>query len=753
MTLTSQALFVLLIPPRMLGALGDVKNRRMLHSRFAAVLSFAGALASAAQAALSPDDIFRTAVAVWQMADLKDAVGKNELAAVGNVTVGKKLAGKELQESLAGGNDGIVAEFDGGYLDAGQGAEGALNLTGSALTVSVRLRNPAGAWEWPLFSKHGGHDRLVFNLYSLSSEIGFELGTQGQAGLARTTVPVAKIGAREWHTLICPYDGTKLQMFADGVLMDEASVRGPLRAGNPVPCLIGAESYGNAIKTGWKGQMDHVAIWNRPLSDLEIECLSGGAKRIAALKLAYSKAPPVLPPPAELYREKLRPQFHVTARQWTVHQLNPGMKEEGWINDVNGLIYHQGQYHLFAQRWARCWLHFVSQDLVHWTELQPAFWEERRFGTGVQSGTVVFDRQNVSGLSADPQHPPLVAFWSGFDNRSQCLSFSLDHGLTWAKYAGNPYMIRPERDPKVFWYPPGQKWVMVLYADAHYHILNSTNLLTWIDQNNPIPDCFECPDLFPLAVEGDRQHTKWVLVRGNGQYSIGEFDGAKFTPETSPLPCDLGANFYATQSWGDIAGQPGRRVQIAWMRNGKYPDMPFNQQLTFPCDLTLRSFPEGLRICRLPAKEIASLYKRKHAWKNRAVKPGENLLRDVAGELFDIQLRAELAGASELGLKCRGEAVTYSAEKGTLACLGREAMVDISNGQIALRILVDRTSIEVFANDGKVSLSSCFRPGPGKTGLELFSAGGNPRLLSMTVQELKSAWPTSQPGRIARQAW
>jgi hypothetical protein len=212
---------------------------------------------------------------------------------VGNVTVGKKLEGKDLQESLACGNDGAVAQFDGGYLDAGQGADGALNITGSALTVSVRLRNPSGAWELPLFSKHGGHDPLVYNLYSLSSAIGFELGTQGAGGVSRTTVPVAKIGASAWHTIICRYDGTRLQMFVDGVLMDEASPKGSLREGNTVPCLIGAESVGGNIKTGWKGQMDHVAIWKRALSDAEIERLSGGAQRIAALKIAYSKEPPV----------------------------------------------------------------------------------------------------------------------------------------------------------------------------------------------------------------------------------------------------------------------------------------------------------------------------------------------------------------------------------------------------------------------------------------------------------------------------
>ena len=122
-------------------------------------------------------------------------------------------------------------------------------------------------WEWPLFSKHGGHDKLVYNLYSLSPDIGFELGTQGHAGVWRTTVSATKIGATEWHTIICRYDGRKLQMFVDGVLMDEVSASGSLREGNTVPCLIGAESYGSDTKSGWKGQIDHAAIWKRALSD------------------------------------------------------------------------------------------------------------------------------------------------------------------------------------------------------------------------------------------------------------------------------------------------------------------------------------------------------------------------------------------------------------------------------------------------------------------------------------------------------
>ena len=688
----------------------------------------------AAEAQPAHDEVFKTAIAAWHMNGLKDAAGKNELKIVGAVTLGARLEGKELQESLASGNDGVVARLEGGYLEAGQGTDGMLNPKGSALTVSVRLRNPSGVWGQPLFSKHGGHDRLVYNLFSFDSMIGFELGTKDTPNMTQVMAPLDKIGRQDWHQVICRYDGTRLQMFVDGVLLSEANPAGPLREGNPVPCLIGAESIGGRINSAWKGQMDHVALWDRALSDAEIVRLSGGTARVAASKEAYTKEPPLLPPAADLYQEKLRPQFHVTARQWTTRKLNPGMREEGWINDVNGLIYHNGQYHLFAQRWARCWLHFVSTNLVQWTELQPAFWDDFRFGTGVQSGTIVYDRQNMSGLSPDPNTPPLVAFWSGFDNRSQCISYSVDHGLTWAKYAKNPYMLRPERDPRVFWHEASQKWVMVLYANAQYHILNSTNLLAWVDQQHPIPDCFECPDLFQVPVDGDLNRQKWVLVRGNGRYSVGEFDGTKFTSETAQLPCDLGPNFYATQSWGDIQGQPGRRVQIAWMSGAKYPDMPFNQQLTFPCDLKLHAQAGGLRIFRKPAPEIERLHSQEHTWKDLSLAPGAAKPIEVSGDLFHILAQVELPPGSALTFRLRGASVTVTDR--SVACLSKPAPV--ASGVKTLEILVDRTSIETFANDGETSVSACFLPSENRLAVEC--AQGPVTIRSLTVYELKSMY-------------
>ncbi len=444
----------------------------------------------------------------------------------------------------------------------------------------------------------------------------------------------------------------------------------------------------------------------------------------------------MLPEQANLYHEKYRPQFHFTARQWTVYKLNPGQQEEGWLNDVNGLIYLNGQYHLFAQRWAKCWLHAVSTDLIHWTELQPAFWDDERFGTGVQSGGAVYDRENTSGLSGDKAHPPLIAFWSGFDNRSQCLSYSLDQGETWTKYAQNPYMIQPERDPKVVWHEPIKRWIMVLSCEGHYDFFASSNLLNWTQLPTSIPDSFECPDFFPLPIDGDLTRQKWVLVRGNGKYSVGDFDGTAFVPETEQLPCDQGPNFYATMSWGDIDGAPGRRVQIAWMHGGKYPDMPFNQQMTFPCDMSLRATAQGLRIYRTPVAEILKLHGKPYEWQDVTLNAGKVLPLDVPGDLFHIVAQTAISEGAVLIFRIRGTEVTLTDR--TVACNSQPATV--AELVQTVEILVDRTSLETFVNEGETSLSACFLPTDDHLTVECTQ--GVATLRSLQVFPLRSIWTT-----------
>jgi sucrose-6-phosphate hydrolase SacC (GH32 family) len=146
----------------------------------------------------------------------------------------------------------------------------------------------------------------------------------------------------------------------------------------------------------------------------------------------------------------------------------------------------------------------------------------------------------------------MIAFWSAGDNKRQCISYSSDHGRTWTKYDKNPVLEHPYRDPKVFWHEPSQKWIMVLCGppDFHYFILTSSNLLRWEEQSK-IPDMYECPDMFPLPVDGDTTKTKWVIVNGDGQYLVGDFDGREFKPLTGEKRCEWGevgdATLHATR--------------------------------------------------------------------------------------------------------------------------------------------------------------------------------------------------------------
>jgi len=679
--------------------------------------------------------IFRDAVAAWQMDGLKDLAGRNELRAVGAVATGIALTGEDLARSLAAGGDGVVARLEGGYLDAGQGDAGALNPAGSALTVCLRVRCPAGVWGKPLLSKHGGHDQLVYNLFSFESAIGFELGIQGKPGMIQVLAPLDRVDRAGWHEVTARYDGHQLQIFLDGVVLGETPAAGTLRRGNTEPCLIGAERIGGRVSSGWAPLLiDHAAIWDRALTDGEIEALSGGRKRVAEAARAYRTPPLPLPDAPDLYHESLRPQFHFTARQWSVRKLNPGPREEGWMNDPNGLIYLDGQFHLFAQRWNMCWIHAVSPDLVHWRELAPAFWEDHRFGGGVQSGGSVWDAANCSGLGSDPAHPPLLAFWSGGDNRSTGVAYSLDRGLTWTKYANNPVIVHPERDPKVFWHEATHRWVLLLSGNGSYFVFTSTNLLTWTKQPGSIPDSYECPDMFRLPLDGDPARAKWVLVRGDGRYSVGEFDGSAFHEETPQLPCDQGPHFYATQSWGDLPGQPGRRVQIAWMRGGKYPDMPFNQQMSFPCDLTLRTINGAPRLLRQPAREIATLHRNEHVWTGLDLAAGAGRNLESAGGLFHLVADVDLPAGSALAIHLCGATVEVTDQ--TIACVSKPAPV--SGGVRRLEILVDRTSIEAFANDGETTVSACFLPSTHQISVECVR--GRAKIPRLQVFELGSAW-------------
>ncbi len=454
-----------------------------------------------------------------------------------------------------------------------------------------------------------------------------------------------------------------------------------------------------------------------------------------------------------MYHEAYRPQFHFTAAQ-------------GWLNDPNGLVYYDGEYHLFFQYEAqlsgsdpkKIWGHAVSTDLVHWQQLSDAL-EPDALGP-MWSGSAVVDWNNTSGFGSSGT-PPLVALYTAAGGESpesqgrsftQCLAYSIDRGRTWTKYAQNPvlpHVAGGNRDPKVVWYAPARRWIMALYLDGdQFGLFSSPDLKTWTQtQTLTVPGSSECPDFFPMPVEGTKEQ-RWLFTSANGRYFVGSFDGKTFTPETPLLPGDAGANFYAAQTFSDVPAHDGRRIQIAWMRDGKYPDMPFNQQMSFPCVLTLHMASDGPRLYRWPVKEIAKLYGSAVKQQHVTLSPGTDAaVPATAGDLWDIEAEfAPSPGATAFGLRVRGTDIRYqTANGGVLSCQGRQtALAPEAGGRVKLRLLLDRTSLEVFGGGGQVSLTSCFLPPPGDTSLSLYAEGGAVTLVSLTAHPLRSAWTATQ---------
>jgi fructan beta-fructosidase len=445
----------------------------------------------------------------------------------------------------------------------------------------------------------------------------------------------------------------------------------------------------------------------------------------------------------KLYQETYRPQFHFTPKK-------------NWTNDPNGLVFYEGEYHLFFQHnpeginWGNMtWGHAVSRDLVHWRQLEHAIYPDR-LGT-IFSGSAVVDWNNTAGFQSGDEKV-LVAMYTSAGAHAepkvpftQSIAYSNDRGRTWTKYEGNPvlgHIVGNNRDPKVIWHEPTGRWVMALYLDKNdYALFGSPNLKEWTKLCDvPLPEASECPDFFELPIDGDENNKQWLFWGGNGTYWLGSFDGRKFTPQNGPFQSRWGANCYAAQTYSDIPASDGRRIQIAWMAGGKFPGMPFNQQMSFPRELTLRTTPEGVRLFIEPVREIETVHGEHHEWTDVGLKPDEDFLSNVHCELLDVRAEIELGGATEVGFKFRGEAVRYDAVKKTLSCRGKSAPLELADGVLRLRVLVDRTSLEIFAQDGQISMAFCFLPPVNDRSAAVFAQGGEATIRRLDVWELESAW-------------
>jgi fructan beta-fructosidase len=433
------------------------------------------------------------------------------------------------------------------------------------------------------------------------------------------------------------------------------------------------------------------------------------------------------------YDEPGRPQFHFTSLR-------------GWLNDPNGMVCFNGEYHLYYQHnpygweWGNMhWGHAVSRDLVHWTE-QPIALYPKQYGDWCFSGSGIVDHHNISGFGLAGSPPLVIAFTS--TGRGECIAFSNDHGQTWTEYDGNPVVRHAGRDPRLLWHAPTKRWLMAVYDETAgaraiaFH--SSPDLKKWSFESR-IDGFFECPELFELPVDGDPGRRLWLLFGADGEYRLGKFDGRRFEPESGKLRVWHG-NFYASQTFSDVPD--GRRIQIGWANGITFPGEPFNQQMTVPCELSLRTTSDGIRMLARPVAELASLRRKEHVFDRLDVHSGENLLVGPEGDLLEINTEIDVGDKGVFTLNVRGFPVKYNASKKTLDCGDLSAPLAPEGSVVRLRILLDRASIEVFGNDGRVAVSRGLAPGSIKAGLALSVSGPSPpiKIRSLRVHEIRSVF-------------
>lgn len=437
-----------------------------------------------------------------------------------------------------------------------------------------------------------------------------------------------------------------------------------------------------------------------------------------------------------LYSEQNRPQFHFSSRR-------------GWNNDPNGLVFYNGEYHLFYQHnpyereWGNMhWGHAVSADLIHWKELPVALYPDEH--GAMFSGSVVIDYENTAGFNND-KTPAMVAIYTADnpDRQIQCVAYSLDNGRTWAKYAKNPVIDSKEkwntkdtRDPKVFWYEPAKTWVMVLNERDGHSIYNSSNLKDWTFESH-IAGFWECPELFELAVDNNPTNKKWVMYGASGTYMIGTFDGKIFTPESGKHYYTTGSG-YAAQTYNNISDSDGRRIQIAWGRIPS-PGMPFNMLMLLPTELTLRQTAKGLRLFSFPVKETDSLVDTCESKTNVNSDEANAFLNAFKNEqLLRLKVTITLSHATGAGLDLNGQTLlNYDMNFNTVNGVFYSPE-DMTSMEISADIFMDKTSVEVFIDGGAYSYSFERKTPDPKKGFNFW--GNNISIKNLEICTLKSIW-------------
>lgn len=487
---------------------------------------------------------------------------------------------------------------------------------------------------------------------------------------------------------------------------------------------------------------------------------------------------------AQVYQEPHRPQLHFTP-------------QKNWMNDPNGLVYFAGEYHLFYQHYPEAmvwgpmhWGHAVSRDLLHWEHLPIALYPDS-IGM-IFSGSAVVDKNNTSGLGTE-SNPPLVAMFTYHnadqekagrnDYETQGIAFSLDSGRTWNKYVKNPVIKNPGykdfRDPKVFWHEESSQWIVTVVAGDHAEFYGSPDLISWSKlgefgkEYGSHGGVWECPDLFPLTIEGESTK-KWILIIninpggpncGSGtQYFVGEFDGKTFKADSEKSTVswiDYGPDNYAGITWFNAPDD--RTILIGWMSNWAYsqnvPTSPWRSANTLPRDLklvrngnslalTAQVIPELEKHANHP-KDFGSLVVDDSLEVTEAVKyPVSTSLLKGTIEAKDFTIRLSNA---------RGQKVVLGYEKGTNSFyIDRTKSGDLSFSKafgdaikaarltsketINFTIVLDVSSMEVFFDDGLTVMTALYFPDERFDHLVIGAKAGSVKLESLSISSLPSVW-------------
>jgi fructan beta-fructosidase len=483
-------------------------------------------------------------------------------------------------------------------------------------------------------------------------------------------------------------------------------------------------------------------------------------------------------PTAGISNEPHRPKIHFTPKA-------------NWMNDPNGMVFYNSQYHLFYQYYPDStvwgpmhWGHATSTDLVHWQH-QPIALYPDSLGY-IFSGSAVVDENNTSGFGKDGK-PPLVAIFTshnpagekaGITNfENQSIAYSVDEGKTWIKYANNPVVKNPGikdfRDPKVSWYEAGKKWIMTLATQDRVTFYSSRDLKNWNRESDFGKEfgahggVWECPDLFSLDYDGKQVWVLFVSINPGGpnggsatQYFTGQFDGNKFTPyQTDTRWVDYGPDDYAGVTWSNTGN---RKIFIGWMSNWNYanvvPTNKWRSATTIPRDLTIEKIGDKYMLRSMPVPELKSV----------ATMP--LLLENITANNYDLTAKTgSLNGPAILHLKgdkldnfsivfsnAAGEKVTAGYDKAAnnyfidrsssgkvsfeKGFAGKHTAPTIAaSSNLDLTLVIDNASIELFGDNGLSVMTSIFFPNSDFSNITLLSADGLV-IKSLQFNKLKSMY-------------